>query len=495
MSGTYLGVHRARKWIACAGAVLLALLYASPPAEAWLRTLDPGGDGDSGGGVASDDAGNAFIGGEVGQDPVDVDSFTAKLSAADGSILWEKTLDFGGFSDGGGLVILTPSGDPVVAGDTGTFPDLDFYVARLTETKGEVVWSRQFDGNNTLDEVWDVAVDSDGDVLIAAALDEDLAVCKLSGSSGGMVWSSDCTLTDGGAGLFDEASSLTVDGNDDVLATAFLDDGSGPALTLLKLDGSDGTESWRVAIDAGTGSFAEETDVVADATAAVAVAGDRDGVPGGFYVAKWDANGSPEWSCALGGTNAMGGAAIALGLHSGGDIFAAGTFDNAATGPDVTLCRISASSPGGGCPLQWCASIAESGPDPTLDTTAAAGLAVDSDNNVFVAAALDEGTGETFAVFKFDGTNGDEICRYQAHLPPAAPLPAGGGASSVTADPSGDVISTGQVSAQFLAGDQAILAVKLEGEDCVLLPEPSQLLLLSSGIILLLALERRRMGR
>jgi len=243
--------------------------YSSAGSWVWSKTI--GGYGyDQGNAIAADGSGNVFVTGFIGVSSIGVDFgggalysagasdvFLVKYSAT-GAHLWSKR--FGGVSNDTGMSVSADgSGNVVVAGmfegavDFGGGTALtsaglrDIFVAKYSSL-GQHLWSKRF-GSSGDDVAYAAAVDLAGDVALAGKFQgsvsfgggtltstggDDAFAAKLSGVSGGHVWSKDF-----GGASGDTATGVAVDGGSNVVVAGYysgsVDFGGGP-LTSVGLD-------------------------------------------------------------------------------------------------------------------------------------------------------------------------------------------------------------------------------------------------------------------
>ncbi len=225
--------------------------YTSTGSFAWAKTV--GGSGYDGGmGIATDSGNNVFVTGGIdfsstgginfGGGPLQSagaqDVFLVKYSAT-GAHIWSRR--FGGtLSDSGAAIATDASGNVVV---TGTFEGTvdfgggaltsagtkDIFVAKFSSS-GTHLWSKRFGGSGA-DHSTGIAVDDAGDVALTGKFQgsisfggsaltslgsDDAFLAKLSGGSGGHVWSKGFgnTSADNGAGVaFDAGNNVVVTGH------------------------------------------------------------------------------------------------------------------------------------------------------------------------------------------------------------------------------------------------------------------------------------------
>ncbi len=220
----------------------------------WQRVIDgeiPLGEhrsnSDFASAVAVDHNGDAVIAGNVnvnGQRALTV----VKLSGFDGSIVWVARLDGGAQLEGHPRSIATDNtGNIFIC--LPTRPDSAFAVAKLSSADGAVIWEQAF-GRGDCDPV---AVDANGDLLAVGSFAEDsfdlttAAVFKFAGSDGAELWrwrSLPGTWT----------NKLAVASSGDVAAAGRLGNGgTSYDFYVIKLSGSDGSQLWSYARD-GTAS-------------------------------------------------------------------------------------------------------------------------------------------------------------------------------------------------------------------------------------------------
>jgi len=242
--------------------------YSSAGSWVWSKTI--GGTGyDQGNAIAADGSGNVFVTGYIGAAAGGVDFgggalvsaglydvFLVKYSPS-GQHLWSKR--FGGSGTDTGMAVATDTaGNVFVAGSfegsvnfggsSFTSSGLrDIFVAKYSATGGHL-WSKKF-GSSGDDVGYGLAVDTAGDVVLSgkfqnsvnfggttltSAGGDDIFLVKLSGSTGGHVWSKKFGSTSGDASL-----GVDVDGNGNVVMTGYFTgsvDFGGGALSSSGLD-------------------------------------------------------------------------------------------------------------------------------------------------------------------------------------------------------------------------------------------------------------------
>jgi len=205
-------------------------------------------------GLSTDSTGFAYaVGyayGDVGAgNKGDADVFVIKLQVADGTVSWTRDLGTAAF-DLGNAIAVAPDGNLLITGYTrgalagprvSTGNDSDVFAFKLSSADGSVLWQTQFGPGSGQG----ITVDANGDAFVAAEArltgsaaegDGSFAVRKLSGSTGGELWSQRFGIPVGG-----EAVAAIADASGDVFVSG--SDASGGILTL-KLAGNDGHRLW-----------------------------------------------------------------------------------------------------------------------------------------------------------------------------------------------------------------------------------------------------------
>lgn len=147
-----------------------------------------------GGDVAIDAAGNAVVAASVASPPGDVfpslDFGVVKLAAATGTELWRTALDgtrAQGNDESARSVAIDGSGNVVTAGflfNAVTYHDLA--VAKLAGASGALIWLEQVDDASPGDDALAVAIDPGGNPVAAGILDDDFSVLRLAAGDGGI---------------------------------------------------------------------------------------------------------------------------------------------------------------------------------------------------------------------------------------------------------------------------------------------------------------------
>ena len=219
--------------------------------------------------LAVDAAGNVLVAGTTANSASGNDFAVAKLSAADGSEMWRVEVDgSAGGSDAAYAVAVDGSGDVVAAGTLeNTRTAADLAVLKLSGATGVEQWRYVVDGSfgppesTSAELARSLVLTPAGDVIavgrlfVASAPSESMAVVKLAGADGAVLWSQSLAGYEGVDVALDPASDVVAVGS-----------ASNPArLGILKLAGATGDAVWFQSLR-GTAAF-DPTETHADRVA------------------------------------------------------------------------------------------------------------------------------------------------------------------------------------------------------------------------------------
>ncbi len=420
-----------------------------------------------------------------------------RLGLAQGPLLWQQNLNGTANSfDDARSVAVDNRGNVLAAGrtvNTGTFDD--FTVAKF-DRNGHLLWQQNLNGTaNGSDEARSVAVDNRGNVLAVgftsnAGASLDFTVAKFD-RNGTLLWQQNINGTDP-TGSFEAANSVAVDNQGNVLAAGRTQNtGSSWDFTVAKFD-RDGTLLWQQNLNGTANVYDEANSVAVDNQGNVLAAGltQNTGSSWDFTIAKFDRDGTLLWQQNLNGTANGFDEAFSVAVDNQGNVLAAGRTQNTSgsfdfdftvakfdrdgtllwqqniSGTDPTGSMNSAFSGGGGQPRQRARrrqhpksdsfqdfTVAKFDRNGTLlwqqtsmDTTPNLGdgansVAVDNQGNVFAAGSTSNAGGSwDFTVAKFDR---DGTLLWQENLNGTAPN-SGDFGLSVAVDNQGNAFAAGQ---------------------------------------------------
>lgn len=228
---------------------------ASNGALLWERIYDgPRGNYDSGTILAVDGHGDVIVVAESfgGSGEAAPDFYTAKYAGADGSLLWERRYDGNGADDRPAGLQVDRQGNVVVAGSSaGWEGDVDFYTAKYAAADGTLLWERRYNGPlNFSDHANALALDAQGNVLVTGSsvgtlfpAYEDFYTAKLASADGASIWE---VRFDGPSHLDDEPFSITADSAGNAIVTGYSHDANGEQeLYTVKYRSADGVVLWQ----------------------------------------------------------------------------------------------------------------------------------------------------------------------------------------------------------------------------------------------------------
>jgi outer membrane protein assembly factor BamB len=392
---TYLGSHGsgALAELGPDGDVFFAGSQYSPEGEGFLAARLSGADGsilwrvaldgdptapdyDSANALALDPAGNPIVAGSFQTTAGGADFAVVKLDAATGGEIWRRTID-GPVSgpDFAREVGVDPAGDVIAAGQVfGAFPTLaSWLIVKLDGTSGAVVWSRTIDGGDPIDTLG-LAIDPMGNVAVAGFMtnpttDTDFTVVKLSGSTGADLWPPYVVPNITSLG-FETAWDVTTDAAGDVYATGAIG-GDGH---VVRLAAADGSVVWSHTIEGGSsGQTARAIVLAPDGDAVVAT----DGLSQ-FVTRLAAADGSVVWEGGF-----PNGDAWSLALDADGDVIVGGSLREFLS-YDFALAKLDAASGA----LRWQQVIVGFDTSSSFSGDLVTALVVDADDRVIAAGRV-----------------------------------------------------------------------------------------------------------
>lgn len=374
------------------GAFEVVRLRAGTGALVWAETA---GSGEATA-VAVDAAGNSVAVGSV-LGPRGSDDFAVVKLAPDGRTLWTRILDGAARGPDAALdVAIAGNDDVVVAGflRNSTTGD-DFVVMRLEAATGGTVWSRTLDHEGLDDRALAVAVGEDGEVAAAgffgdALSGEDYATVRLDPASGTEIW---VDVNDGGLNGSDRALQVSVGTFGDVVTCGYeaLDAPTIPRFTVRKHRASSGRPFWTFhAGSAGDRALAMHLEPVGNAL----VTGTIDGA---FAVVKVrSSDGTQRWFSSVSASPGSEGRAITVDSVTG-DVFVAGV-----EGDDILVARLKRIN---GTRL-WGHVFGGSAGGPDAPTA----VVLDGATDLVLSSVLENaGTGDDFTVTKLSGADGTDF--------------------------------------------------------------------------------------
>lgn len=419
---------------------LLVALAAPGVASAWVTSIggvpDPDKNANRAQHVTVDPFGHVVAAGGLrnagASGSSDFDFAVAKFDGVSGAEIWRRSLT--GTStlqkyDEAFQVATDPSGDVIAVGvieNAGTAND--FAVVKLSGVTGAELWRTYVEGTNggfVSGEGRAVVVDAAGNAYVAgqwtnATTSTDLAVAKLSGATGQVLWQYSRSGTSGSAAEYARSIRLTSDGA--VVAGGLLTrPGTGDDIAVVKLNATTGSEIWVREIDRqGRQDFL--LDLATSPGGDVAVSGYAEALVGStivlsMYAARIDgSSGAVEWQYYGDGNHAPPGCASLSDCRAMGwsvtfdgadDVFVAGFLSNVGTRADFAVVKLQ-----GGSGTELWRNTFDGGANQSAE--GAKGVRVNAAGDAIVGGTIlpnNGPTGEfwTFAVGRFRGTDGQRL--------------------------------------------------------------------------------------
>jgi uncharacterized delta-60 repeat protein len=438
--------------------ILLGILnsQASGGITYWLSAVGDS-QSDTPSAVALDSQNNAYQIGSSNLGP-STTNFALKKYDPNGTIQWERVLGQAG-RDGGTGVAIDSADNIYVSGlsKTGYFGVWHMLLAKYNSA-GTLQWQRRLFGASD-DQALAVAIDSSDNVYVsgvtesAGAGSTDSILAKYN-SSGTLQWQRIL-----GATSFDRFESIAFDSSGNVYVGGSTYAGAGGQDFLLAKYNSSGTLQWQrtfggASNDAGYGVAVDSSDnVYISGWTYSAGAGNQD-----FLFAKYNSSGTLQWQKVLGGTGNDEGYDVAIDSSDNVYILGHHAYFNA-----YWFGMLVAKYDSSGT-LQWQRRLSNNNEN---YSTYAAGIAIDSNDNLYLSASAQMSQTEFFlAKLPNDGSltgtayvlNGFTFS-YQAHGNTSATSSLTSAASSLTAATSSLTSETSAATAQTVTQTQYLLEI------------------------------------
>lgn len=336
-----------------------------------------------------------------------------KLSGADGSEIWRKTIDSG--RGGRSTAKVDPNGDVIVVGtvtnvDAGSTTDI--LAVKLAGATGDVIWTRRINGTaNDDDHARGFDVDGSGNVALTGQIRNAtgpasaMLVVKLAAGTGNELWHREITsgISEDDAELENRGSQARFDGNGDVIAAGTIASFPFDDIALVvKLEGGDGDEVWRND-ESSANVDAFVNDLALDAAGNAIITGS---VNGSIYYAKVSKDGAALWDV-FGNDTGTGHAVV---IDASGSAYVAGEFRFSIPGSIFDIRQFVVMKVAGDTGAAVWTYVA-----PTIGTTNNANaIALDANQNVVAAggtAFKKKGAAVDLQVVKLENGSGAPITR------------------------------------------------------------------------------------
>ena len=387
------------------GSDFLTIKYSNAGAPLWTnrytRYSGPAG-GSSAQVVATDASGNVFVAGSSGDGVFgEYDAVTIKFSSA-GLPLWTNLyIGTSNRNDEARVVAVDHNGDVIVAGAANVWDEYSDYLTMKYSSAGVLLWTRLYNGpGNRWDGLYGMAVDSNGNVFVTGGsspdssnLSADIATLKYS-SAGALLWTR--RYSRGGSGNYAYALAVDNSGNVLVTGTSFGVGGLASDYVTIKYSNA-GLPLWtNLYHGPGTG-YDRAYLIAAGGNGNVFVAGQSKGSDGTFDYATiaYSSAGVPLWTNRYHGSGNGDDRASAIVVGANGNVYVTGGSVGSDGKSDFATITYSNS----GLPL-WTNRFDGTGHGDDSGNA----IAVDGGGNVFVTGSSWNGTNSDCVTIKYAAT-------------------------------------------------------------------------------------------
>ncbi|HAB19879.1 MAG TPA: hypothetical protein DCE44_26030, partial [Verrucomicrobiales bacterium] len=287
--------------------------------------------GDAGTAVVMDALGDFVVAGFINSQHSAATNrgFVSKLSAADGTVIWEARLE-GTAQD----MKLDANGNVLVTGSGRTQLGSYHYTAKLA-ADGKLLWEGRYHRPASYIHMpVRLVVDKAGNVIVTGTSRSsahnrgDFYTAKYSGADGALLWE---RRYDGPSYGDDVANAIAVDAQGNVVVTGGSTAGAhGSDFYTAKYAGTDGAVLWERRYNGPADGYDAAAAVAVDSSGNVLVAGSSQGGSGYLYTAKYAAaDGALRWERRAGGIHREG--VVAVTLDASGNVLVTG--NSAGDGP------------------------------------------------------------------------------------------------------------------------------------------------------------------
>ena len=270
----------------------------------WEKRYGQANGYDNGYALAVDALGNVIVTGSSDNARFNGDIYTAKYAATDGALIWERRYNGPADSyDRGYSVTVDAAGNVIVTGYSYSSPVLDtgdYYTAKYAAADGELLWEMRYNGTGN-DDDWasGVAVDFGGNVAVTGrskngAGNDDIYTAKYAASDGALLWEK---RYNGPANKNDAGNSIAVDSAGNVVVTGISNSAnSTPDYYTAKYAAADGSLLWEQRYNSPADAHDIGTSVAVDASGNVFVTGRSSTFSQDYYTVKYAAgDGTVLW--------------------------------------------------------------------------------------------------------------------------------------------------------------------------------------------------------
>lgn len=262
-------------------------------------------------GVACDASGNVIVTGysyrgDAGSGGTEIDIYTVKYAAADGTVLWSRHYNNAATNsdDRGYRVLVDASGDVIVNGysfSNGVTGNQDYYTAKYAGSNGAVLWEARYEGPVAKTDIpGAMALDAAGNVIITGYSSGssgtlDILTLKYASSNGAVLWQ----RRHAGAGNGDDyGNAITLDSAGNAIVAGLVSNGSNDDFYTAKYAAATGAVIWEKTYAGPADGSDYANSVAVDNADNVIVTGPSAGTGSGndYYTVKYAAaDGTQLW--------------------------------------------------------------------------------------------------------------------------------------------------------------------------------------------------------
>jgi hypothetical protein len=144
--------------------------YTTTGAKIWTARFDDEFNTDGWGLAVDNDSDSIYVAGETEVESGQVNATLTKIDSTDGSVIWSKIYDFG-FSSQSSVVDVASDGDPIMVGYASNGTDNYVATTKVDAADGSVIWSKTLDGQGD-EEAYGMAVGPTGEVVAIGFMDQ-----------------------------------------------------------------------------------------------------------------------------------------------------------------------------------------------------------------------------------------------------------------------------------------------------------------------------------
>jgi len=426
--------------VLCLTALIASTLQSTQAAviEAWAQTYNSVGRAanDWPHKVVRDAAGDIIVAGSTDNRTTGSDMLTIKYAGSDGSVIWQQRYNGpANASDVPQALAVDGNGNVFVAGHSSNGTNLDYYTAKYAALDGTLLWEKRYNGPaNRDDSALAAVVDGSGNVVVtgisaSGTTSNDFYTAKYAGTDGTLLWEQ---RYNGPTNGDDRAQAVALGADDNVVVTGYsAGTGSGYDYYTAMYAADNGALVWEKRYDGPAHGNDLPQAVAADSSSNVVVTGTSPGrantdgyYASDYYTAKYAAaDGALLWERRYNGPADSYDSAGTLAIDNSGNVVVTGY----STGSGIYTAKYAREDGA----LLWEKAQVNDGGNP------ANALAIDESGNVVVSASTYAAGNADFYTVKYAAADGAVLWEKKLGGRQVA-VPAG-----ITVDADGDIVVTG----------------------------------------------------